>query len=130
MNTNLEGVSALQAIRLSPVSSHIQGKTPPQEKTGGGKKQKTQHYVNRKPEFFRAVTQTFPTLSNSLKLSRQLPRTVAPLIPEKVTGLCVSNPDAEVSPVTIRKKSEKNEAVSLTALAELPFFSETEKETL
>lgn len=44
---------------------------------------------------------------------------MAPLIPEKVTGLCVSHPDAEVSPVTIREKSEKNKAVSLTALAEL-----------
>lgn len=44
---------------------------------------------------------------------------MAQLIPEKVTGLCVSHPDAEVSPVTIREKSEKNKAVSLTALAEL-----------
>lgn len=64
-----------------------------------------------------------------MKLSRQLPRTVAPLIPEKVTGLCVSHPDAEVSPVTIREKSEKNKAVSLTALAELS-VSEEEKRNI
>lgn len=52
---------------------------------------------------------------------------MAPLIPEKVTGLCVSHPDAEVSPVTIREKSEKNKAVSLTALAELSVSGEKKK---